>query len=91
MIILLWNLYNVTEYFIDENLIVYYPDLISAYKGLSKEKEALEASIQCLTATDLNNGKKSFSAANKENNNDNEKADEEKQEIPHPLQSKVII
>ncbi|XP_014776944.1 GRIP and coiled-coil domain-containing protein 1 isoform X1 [Octopus bimaculoides] len=64
-------------------------DLISAYKGLSKEKEALEASIQCLTATDLNNGigKKSFSAANKENNNDKEKTDEEKEEIPHPLQS----
>ncbi|GAB1607513.1 GRIP and coiled-coil domain-containing protein 1-like [Argonauta hians] len=61
-------------------------DIISAYKGLSKEKEALEASIQCLSARDVNS--KKTTTTNKEKHDENEKKiDEEKESISHPLQS----
>ncbi|CAE1281071.1 GCC1 [Acanthosepion pharaonis] len=64
-------------------------DIVSAYKGLLKEKEALEASFQCLTNSKQQANKKLSSASvdNGDKDNDQEKSDKEKCGFSDPLQS----
>jgi hypothetical protein len=47
-----------------------FPDVVAAYKGLIKEKEALEASLKALTVS--NTSDKSTRSVNKTSNNENE-------------------
>lgn len=67
-------------------------DIVSAYKGLLKEKEALEASFQCLTNSKQQANKKLSSASvdNGDKDNDQEKSDKEKCAFSDPLQVNVI-
>ena len=71
-----------------KNVLFFCPDIISAYKGILKEKEALEASFQCLT-----NSKKLSPASldNGDKDNDQEKSDKEKSGFSDPLQVNVKI
>lgn len=62
-------------------------DIISAYKGVIKEKEALEASFQCLTSTSKPPANKKSSVDDRDKDNDQEKSDKEKSSFSDPLQS----